>query len=447
MNGQSPAGSRPNVVVLVSHDMGQHVGCYGVPTVQTPHIDRLAAEGARFARSFCCAPQCSPSRAGLFTGRYPHSNGMMGLAHGRFAWDLHPGERHLAGRLRQAGYHTALLGHQHETRRPSEMGFDIVSIQRSRAADMAESAAEFLRTQAGAGRPFYLQLGCMEPHRLPGGFGCAPDEALGVTVPPFLVDEPSAREEFAGYQGAIRAVDQAVGRTVEAMERAGLAENTIFLLTTDHGMPFPRAKCSLYEPGLQVCLILSHPAGLWGPGRVCQEMISNIDCLPTLLELLDVPAPQAQSAGIQGRSFAALLRGQAYQPRREVFAEMTYHQYYDPMRCVRTQTHKLIVHFSMAPSFMDPSQTWRPRTITRTPPDPAGAYHEPVELYDLAADPWETRNLARESGSAKLCRGLLARVHEWMVQTGDPLLEGIPPSPSHRAAIKALTQGDLDWPG
>src|SRR5690242_17941013 len=95
--------ARPNIVQITCHDLGRHLGSYGNPTVRTPHLDALAANGVRFTSAFCTSPGCSPSRSALATGRYPHANGVMGLAHDGFGWDLNPGERHIAALLAAHG--------------------------------------------------------------------------------------------------------------------------------------------------------------------------------------------------------------------------------------------------------------------------------------------------------------------------------------------------------
>src|SRR5579872_1625741 len=159
----------PNVLIIIAHDLGRHLGCYGVPTVQSPNIDALAADGVKFTNAYCVAPQCSPSRAALFTGRYPHQNGVMGLCHALFAWDLYPEERHLAAILNGAGYLTALAGVQHETTRPKEMGWqEILPVRvvdgRPQCARAADAAAAYLRGRAAKEEPFYLQVGFFEPH-------------------------------------------------------------------------------------------------------------------------------------------------------------------------------------------------------------------------------------------------------------------------------------------
>jgi N-sulfoglucosamine sulfohydrolase len=426
--------SLPNILFINCHDLGQHLGCYGVSGVCSPVLDRLAQEGVRFRRSFCSAPQCSPSRASMFTGRYPHSNGVMGLAHAYFHWDFNPGERHLAGILRDVGYATALVGHQHETHRPELRGWS--DIAPTDEDSVSEVATTFLSRFSDAGRPFYLQVGFQRPHRhaTASGYRSPPDDRRGVTIPPYLVEEASAREDLAGFQGDIATLDRHVGVILEELGRLGRDADTLVIFTTDHGIPYPRAKCSLYDPGLETALILRWPDGIHG-GRVVDDMISNVDYVPTLLDILRLP--QLQTA--QGQSFAALLRGgTGYSPRTEIFAEMTYHQYYDPRRCIRTDTHKLVANFSAAPFFMDPSQQWRPKTVTLVPPDPSLAFHEPLELYDLTRDPLEHLNLAGRPEYAATEADLRRRLLGWMEATSDPLLHGAVTSPMHVIAMNHL---------
>jgi hypothetical protein len=119
------------------------------------------------------------------------------------------------------------------------------------------------------------------------------------------------------------------------------------------------------------------------------------------------------------------------------------------MRCIRTATHKLIVNFTAAPAIEDPSQTYRPKTIPVVPADPAYAYHDPVELYDLVSDPLEHRNLAGRPDAADIQTELLERLNHWMIETDDPLLEGIPVSPMQCVATNALQHEKkiLTYPG
>jgi arylsulfatase A-like enzyme len=440
----------PNVVQVTCHDLGRHVAPYGVETVETPAFDRVAGEGVRFEQSFTCAPQCSPSRAAIATGRYPHENGVMGLVHDEFAWDLHEDERHVAGVLGDAGWRTGVVGIHHETRRPAAF-FDEVHEEPFHCEAVSDAAAAFVDRHAG-GDPFYLQVGYFEPHRMPGspsGFGPQPRETTdGVTVPAYLEDDAGARREVAAFEGAIERVDAAIGRLLDALDAAGVADETILLLTTDHGIPFPRAKCSPYDPGIETCLFVRWP-GTIAADVVRDEVVTTVDHLPTLLDLVDVEVPE----GVSGRSVAPLLTGadetvetdetdDGDRFRETLFGEMTYHDYCDPRRWLRTDRHKLIVNFTTAPSFMDPTQSWRPETVTRHPVDPALAYHPPVELYDLEADPLETENLADERPGVR--DALLARLGSWLERTDDPILQGIPTPPAHERAVAALADADAD---
>lgn len=440
-----------NILIVTCHDLGRFLGCYGVPTVRTPNLDALAADGILFRRAFCTAPQCSSSRASLFTGRYPHSNGVMGLTHGDFAWDLHPEERHLGQILRAAGYATALIGIPHESRSvdrqqiAARCGMDEV-LPPSPGDQISDQALARLARYADGDRPFFMHLGYHEPHRVRGpnepdymgfvGDYIAPDDELGITIPPYLQDDPPTRRELAELQGAVRYVDAAIGKVLGGLRTHGLDNHTLVIVTTDHGLALPRAKCSLYDPGIESALILRLPTRGWIGGRTLSSLVSNVDILPTLLQLVGLPVDEA----VQGCSLLSLLDGTPHSPRDCVFAEMTYHDYYDPLRCIRTEHHKLIVSFSAAPSFMDPSQSWRPRARPGVPSDPATAFHPPVELYDLEVDPSERHNLADNPAHEAIRRDLLVRLREWMRGTDDPLLQGAVTSPSHRRAIEALTE-------
>ncbi len=435
-----------NILLLHCHDLGTYLHCNGVKTVQTPNLDRLAAQGVRFSNAYCTAPQCSPSRASIFTGRYPHNNGVMGLCHAEFAWDLHPGERHLAQILKDAGYATESVGVIHETHSgPKRCGYQIHA-DRARASDMASDAIARLGELAkDAGRPFFLSAGCIEPHRLRMddekdymGFltpEFEADDSLGVDVPGYLRDTPGTRAELAELQGAIRHMDSQMGRVLSALSESGLEDDTLVLFTTDHGYAMPRAKCSLYDPGLAVSLILRLPGRKgWCGGIVHEELISNIDLLPTILDLAGVPVP----ANVQGRSFAPLLDGRGYQPREEIFGEISHHDYYDPRRCIRTATHKLIMNFSSAPFFMDPSQSWRPRSDTVVPENHALAYHKCCELYDLRNDPWELNDLSESPAHAEMRDALMARLRDHLAATKDPILDGAITPPQHLKSLRML---------
>ena len=224
-----------------------------------------------------------------------------------------------------------------------------------------------------------------------------------------------------------------------ALHESGLESNTLVLFTTDHGVAMPRSKCSLYEPGVEAALILRLPGrkGLCG-GIVRPEMVTHIDVLPTILDLVGVPIPN----NIQGKSLLPLLEGKAQRPHEEIFSEMNYHDYYDPRRAIRTEKFKLIVNFTTAPTFMDPSQEWRPQSDTVVPVNDATVYHPHVELFDLAADPWELHDLAERPASAAIRKDLLARLHRQMVATNDPLLHGAVTSPHHHRAIQLLEEAD-----
>ena len=421
-----------NIITVISHDLGQHMGCYGVPDVRTPNFDDFAVQGLRFENNFCTAPQCSPSRAALWTGRYPHSNGVVGLAHSGFQNDLNRNERHLAQILADTGYDTHLFGVQHVSPRPERCGFKDIH-ERGPCGKIAEEVCQFLTDRKDDEKPLFLQAGFFETHR---PFPHKDIEALdpaSLTVLPYLPDIHKVRENLAELEASCSSADKAFGRIVKAVDNCGMTDNTIVIFTVDHGIDFPHAKYTLYNPGIETALLM-HIPGVDG-GKVYKEMISNVDFVPTILDFLDIEIPE----NIQGRSFKGLITGEGYKPREAIFAEKTYHTYYDPMRGIRTEKWKLIANFEF--TFCQEITMLRGdfTEIAAILAHPHKTqYHPPFELYDLEADPWEGNNLAENSEFKDIRDRLIKQLRQWMKDTGDPLLEGPMAQGAYRNRMSAF---------
>jgi len=420
---------RPNILIITTHDTGRHFGCYGAAGVDSPHIDRIAAEGVRFDQCFTACPVCSASRAAMMTGRYPQSNGLMGLVHQPWWWEMHPDEQHLSQVLRDAGYATRLFGVQHETADVSRLGFGEATQLKGEPAErnalrIAEKAAESMGGWGAADKPTYAQVGFFETHTPYAFGGSQPGDPDAVEVPPYIQDDAAAREHLAALAGSVMQADDAVGTILDGLEQNGLAQNTLVVLTVDHGVELSRrAKWTCYDPGLSIALLMRWPAGGVRGGRVVGGQVSNVDVLPTLLELIGEPVPER----LQGQSLKPLLDGAVDAGRDEVYAMFT--SGCEP-RCVRTERYKLIRNFQASRPLQLPApirggaSVWGPR-----------AY---VELYDLQNDPWEMTNAADEPSLADVRKELDAKLLAWMRDVGDPLLDGPVATPYYQRAVADL---------
>jgi arylsulfatase A-like enzyme len=360
---------------------------------------------------------------------------MLGLAHAPFDWRLHPGVRYLAAHLKAAGWSTHHVGVQHVIRDTPEhvrsLGFDSHAASHAPADEVAAVAVDLLTR---LDRPFFLNVGFEEPHRdAQGRFKTHPPyDARGVEVPGYLPDTPEAREEMAELQGAIHAMDRGVGRILDALAARPDAEDTWVVFTTDHGLALPRAKASMYDPGVAVALLMRWPArGLVG-GRVEEALTSHVDLLPTLLEGLGLPLP----GDLHGRSLWPRLQGGAYDPRELVFAEKTFHTAYEPMRMVRDARYKLIVNLEVD-ILNVPGDVLR-SPVTARMVDEIAVERPPLELYDLEDDPDERRNRIDDPALADVRARLSEALVDWMRRTGDPLLDGPVASPYRHAALRSL---------
>lgn len=440
---------RLNILYIICHDLGRHLGCYGVP-VRTPNLDGFAAQSACFTQAFCNSPACSPSRGCAMTGQYAHTNGLMGLVN--LGWSLPEGAKTVVDYLNEAGYETAHFGVQHERFRAAANRYQIegnayseqdwVEREEEWAERAIDRAVAFLEQRRRGERPFYLNVGTLEVHAsrwegcLPAGsaqnratiYGVDPPEQ--VYLPPGTPDTPQLRSVFGRFQRAIQFLDGQVQRLFEALERLDYADNTLVVFTTDHGIANMRSKKWIYDRGTEIALMMRLP-GVIHAGRV-EDLIANMDMAPTLLQVAGVPIP----AGMQGRSFWPRLTGKPYQPHEAIFIERNWHNDYDPMRAVRTPRLHYIRNFGV-----DVKQAWQPghsfqmnetyqRSFYELWPEP-NLPRPAEELYDVVNDPEEWVNLAGRADYADLQRDLAAQLDEWMRSTQDPLLRGDIPNKLH----------------
>ena len=421
---QGEAGKQPNILYLHSHDTGRYIQPYGCG-VPTPNLQKLADEGMLFRRAFDAAPTCSPSRAALLTGECPHNNGMLGLAHRGFS--LNDYRHHMLHWLRPHGYRSTLIGVQHIAKEAAVIGYDeIVPTKGVHVAQVAPAAVRFLQQRPK--EPFFLTVGFFETHRefhAPG-----PQEDTRFTDPPGPVpDTPPTRQDMAAFHASARVLDDGVGAVLRALDAAGLADNTLVISTTDHGIAFPAMKCNLTVHGTSVYLILSGPGG-FGGGKVCDAMISQMDLYPTVCDLLNIEKP----SWLQGKSLMPLVRGHTRQLHDEIFAEVNYHASYEPKRAARSNRFNYIRHFGdrqhpVLPNCDDGlskdvwlKNGWREHLVPRE------------LLFDSLFDPNETRNLVADPAYAASLAEMRGRLDNWMKRTNDPLLHG-PVKAPHGAVV------------
>lgn len=413
-----------NIIYIHTHDMGRHIGPYGCG-FSTPAMERFAERSAVFRNAFCCAPTCSPSRAALLTGMTPHQSGMLGLAHRGFS--LEDPEKHLCNVLKAEGYETALFGIQHEFNwKPETIPYHIVETgssapdRKKRDEHVTDQACRFLRRKHDS--PVFLSFGLYYPHRkfLKAEAG---DSDIHCAPPAPLPDHPLTRGDMADYACSVRFADGCIGRVLSVIEAEGYLDNSVVILTTDHGIAFPGMKCNLRDQGIGVTLMLHYPNNP-ASGKFIDSLVSHLDVFPTLCELTGLSKP----SHLQGVSLLPLISGTRKEVREEVFSEVTFHAAYQPMRSIRTHRYKFIrrwtpLHYPLANCDSSPS-----KTLMRSmgwPKDPLPA----TELYDLLEDPFELRNLSGSKPFSEIEADLGARLEAWMLETSDPLQHGTVPRP------------------
>ncbi|MBD3254425.1 MAG: sulfatase-like hydrolase/transferase [Candidatus Lokiarchaeota archaeon] len=417
---------KPNIILFITHDQGQFLGCYDTflapNQLRTPNLDEVAKKGVRFTNHYCTAPQCSPSRGSIQTSLYPHQNGLMGLVN--LGWTMPEENKTLPMYLKENGYTTHLLGLQHETLDAKTLGYDTISkrgpeFKYSRGR-MEKEYLKFLTEHKDDDKPFYLNIGTIEVHRPYKAWSEAVDPER-VRIPPYLPENDEVRQDFAEFYGNIEIVDETIGKLIDHLESIGILENTLFIYTTDHGIPFPRAKCTLYDPGLLTLMIMYQKnSDLFSGGKIVDGMVSNIDLLPSLLDYIGGEIPK----DIEGVSFLPLLNEEKEEVRSEIFAEKTFHEIYDPMRGIRTRRFKYIRNFkSLDRLYQIPRDIFIDGTgqVMKSMDEEERPMEE---LYDLEKDQLERNNILKDASYQEVLNDLRSRLEKWMERTNDPLLEG-----------------------
>jgi len=341
---------------------------------------------------------------------------MLGLAH--LGWSLKDYNQHIVHTLRANGYVSALAGVQHVAADPKVIGYDeILPHATTSARDVAPAAARFIRSKPD--KPFFLDVGFFETHR---EFPEPVDNPDYILPPAPLPDVAATRRDMAGFHASARILDKGVGEVLDALESAGLAENTLVISTTDHGIAFPNMKCNLRDTGTGISLIMRGP-GEFSKPQVTDALLSNIDVFPTICDYLGIAHPQ----WLTGKSFLPLVQGHSSQINEVVFSEVTYHAAYEPKRSVRTNRWKYIRHFDdrktvVLPNCDDgPSKTYWMENQWKSLPTITKE-----ELYDLVFDPNEQNNLVTdtEPRAQQALVDLRGQLDTWMKSTSDPLLQG-----------------------
>ena len=434
----SPLAAAPNAIFIIADDISfDDIGCYGNPKARTPNIDRLAARGLRFEEAYLTASSCSPSRSSIITGRYPHNNGRASELHQPIAAHL-PWFPRL---LREAGYHTGLVGKNHMTtdtpaegESPPPPAFAIEDAGKTEGNHGGHATwVETLR-QRPKDKPFFFWFAALDAHRA----WDADDEWIeaeygpkhrpeDVRVPPYLIDDAETRQDLASYYNEVSRFDHYIGRVVAELEAQGVLEDTLIFIAADNGRAFPRAKTRLHDSGMKTFLVAHWPKGIAKPGSVCSSLVSVIDLAPTYLEAAGVARPDT----FQGVSLLPLLKDPSAVVRRHAFSEHNWHDYEAHGRAVRSEGFLYIrnerpqwpwqgpADAVRSPSFVALKAAREAKALTKAQADVFLAPRPAEELYRTAVDPEQLENLADNPDYASTKARLSALLDQWMDETGD----------------------------
>lgn len=451
VGGPAPGPDRPNVLLVIADDWSfGHAGAYGCRWIRTPNFDRVAREGALFTHASTNNPKCSPCRASLLTGRNTWQLDEAMCHNGIFPnrWPVYP------DLLEQAGYR---VGHTGKgwgpgdfkaggfARNPAGPGYQQFKqeppLRGMSPIDLGRNFGAFLDALQPV-QPFAFWVGSHEPHREyePGSGRRAGKDPASVVVPGYLPDTPAVRDDLLDYAMEVERFDAELGAVLDRLERSGRLDDTLVLVMSDHGMPFPRAKGQIYEAGYRIPLAVR-----WGrrvkPGRVVDDFINVRDLAPTFLAAAGVPIP----GSVTGRGFLDILAGdrsgQVDATRNRIVIGKERHdlgrpddQGY-PVRAIRTPEYLYVRNYEPDRWPVGNPETGYPncdngpsKTLVTSRFDDyyrlCFGKRPAEELYRVDADPDCLKNLAAEPGLRLLKEQLRAEMEASLRADGDPRIFG-----------------------
>ena len=434
----------PNLVLIIADDLGHDdLSPYGHDSIMTPHLQRLANEGMRFDNAFLTTSSCSPSRASIITGRYPHQTDAEELH-----WPVPKEQTTFVEKLKEKGYWTGAAGKWHlgdeikdrfhVVKDVDSTGFQLPTGEAGKAGNFEETlkgdaqsgCADWipLMRERETGKPFFLWLAALDPHRpyheKTLKDGARPDE---IRVPPYQPDTPAVRADYQQYYDEITRLDQFVGEVLDELESQGVAENTLVLFMSDNGRPFPRDKTTLYDSGIKTPWIVRWPAGV-APGTVCKRLVSSVDIAKTFLSLAKIEKPGMTFEGVD---LSPLLKEPEKPIRDYVFAEKNWHDYEDHARSVRNERYKYIRNYFedlpltppadvvRSPTFVELIRLQEKGTLSPAQSICFATPRPKEEIYDLKLDPFELKNLATDERYSPLLHAMQAALSDWEKKTKD----------------------------
>jgi len=440
----SSAAARPNILFCIADDWGVHASAYGDAAVKTPTFDRVAKEGALFKHAFVSSPSCTPSRNAILTGQH-----FWRLGSGACLWSDWPGDQPTYPiLLAKAGYH---VGHARKSFGPGKVGN-----HPHPAGPNYKSLAAFLDKQP-KDAPFCFWFGASDPHRPyePGIGRKNGIDPAAVKLFPFVPDNDITRGDVADYYFEVQRFDREVGDALAELEKRGLLDNTIVVITGDHGMPFPRCKGNLYDCGAQVPLAIRWPKGI-PANRTVTDLVSLTDLAPTFLAAAGIDRPAAMT----GRNLLPTLTtnpAATLAPPRPIFLGKERHVPCQeapdtggtPMRAIRTHDFLYIRNFTpdrwpagtphhdkafipgawLADCDNGPTKLYivdnkDKDAAHRRAYDLCFAKRPAEELYDLKKDPHQMTNLAADPAYAVAKSKLADQLIDELKATKDPRVLG-----------------------